>query len=240
MYGGLGLPGHNVEKRITKDQQRIGSYCKKMLKEGKVPSVFGSSPEGLHPWMGEALKRTKQWEILTVREEETESAVLDTTWGALAEEEDGFWGVTERLSIYTPLLWHFAQKATFNSLSPESIRTKLLRMGDAKRKALERKQRKDPYSIFRQLNRRAQSLTQEEVLPIPDLFRPLTLERDTPAEYLELLNSFVPGPRVVLASILAPLQVTPVQYWPAESALTLRDRLEAYGRMDVDALVGGG
>jgi len=119
-YGGLGMPNHPrvIEDRVTEEQRIFASFYHNQMLAGEenVSNPLGRWTLDIHPWLTQALNETCKFEKRTVVFEDSFDLTAEVlNWADVVEEDDSFWGVASRLSLYTPVLWDFANRVSFDT-----------------------------------------------------------------------------------------------------------------------------
>jgi len=231
-YGGLGMPNHPrvIEDRVTIKQRKFASFYHNQMLAGEenVLNPFGRWTLDIHPWLNQALNETCKYETRTVVFEDSfDLATEALNWADVVEEDDSYWGVASRLSLYTPVLWDFANRVSFDTaveiaaergdfIGREKVNRKPrdYKFGKQKSKMLERSFVGEIRSAYKKKNAvlRAKwresrnNSTREEVTPHPvsEFFRPRHMLTKTNDLDLLRLNKLVAAPRDLLSTIPVP------------------------------------
>lgn len=231
-YGGLGMPNHPrvVKDRTTMEQRQFASFYHNQMLAGKenVSNPLGRWTLDIHPWLTQALNETCKYEKRTVVFEDSFELLPDANWADVVEEDDSFWGLHHRLSLYTPVLWDFANRVSFDTAieiaegQGSGIEKGKKRKTKTKKEILTKEEIKlrertfvnevrDAYkkrmsglrAMFWKSRKRA---LEEEVVPHPveEFFRPRHIVTETNDLDLLRLNKLIAAPRDLLSVIPVP------------------------------------
>ncbi len=229
-YGGLGLPEKKsyIGSKLTRDQRLFACFLheRMMGKEGnggEPQNPFGRWTQGIHPWLNVALQETQKFESRTVVFEDVFQPLDEfssTNWADLAEEED-FWSLSKRLSVFTPVLWEVANRISFSS----AVQAEEERRKEETGRSRPVKSQKGEGEIVERLNsisrkwgvmqRKAISWGKKflaagrESYPfsVEDFFRPRHILTTVNQRSLNALELIVPAPRNVLGSLPVPTRI---------------------------------